>query len=1152
MSDRPARGSTHPRRPRRATGRRRPAVVLVAVLALLMTLAGCQGAVPTTPPPPATVPTAALERADVEAWLDGMLPAALARAGVAGAGVGVVHDGEVLISRGYGWADTGNGGGEPVPVDPARTLFRPGSVSKVVTATAVVQLVEQGQLDLDADVRGYLDFDLPLPRGAVSLRHLLTHTAGFEERIAGLIALDGAPVDLRRAVSTDPPEQVYAPGTVPAYSNYGNALAGYVVERVSGVRFEDHLRAAVLEPAGMTSSSFAQPLPPDLAGRVSLGYPDASAPAAPFEHVGEPPAGALSATVDDMSAFMLAQLGRPVTGEPLLGPEALELMHTPALDAGTLGPLAAGPQMTLGFFDESRNGRHILGHGGDTQFFHSHLQIYPDEGTGIFIALNSNGSGALDTIELRDALMRGFTDRYFPGEAAPVAGGVEAAEALEHARAAEGSYRSSRSLQSTFLPLRHRPDGHHPGARPARRHAPRAAGPGVARDRLPGGVARDLAGGRWSRGAHGADRRRGGDRPRDRTGRHPAADRSRTLARSRRPRPGGLRAGPAGEPAGGGGRRGGPAPAGVLGEPSRPVGPVADPRRIGARAGGAGRLARDGPGADGAAAGALRRAARAAGGAGAGGAGRGARGGRGGADGPAPRRAVADHRRGAGAAGPGRCQLVRRHLPAARTERLVLRAGMDEQRRPHQAHPGPYDVGAGPRRGDRSGRSGEEVRPVVEQPGPLRDVDEHRLGARWNAWLDRFGPPGGIRREIPLAVAVTAVTAALLGYTLGYAFPAQGLPVSPLLGWTAGSVACLQSLLLVLRRRYPLACFVVVVLVQLLLNSVPDFTIRAPVLVVAAYSLGSWCGVRRVRLAVAGAVVAEALVAGVLPEEPDRVLSTVDGALAALVIYGLPVLAGTAVAARRRYTDLLADRAENAISAQRASVQAALVAERTRMARELHDVAAHHLSGMVVQAAAVERLVERDPEAARAGAAWIRTQGRKTLDNLRLTVGMLRDTSAPAEGGLGDGAERTPTPGLASLEELVETARELGTEVTLIRRGSPIELPPVADIACFRVAQEALSNARQHAPGARVTILLELAPEEVRLDITDSGSPLAPGPRRSTPGVGLIGMRERAELIGAEFSAGPVEGGGWRVRLRVFVAEIDRASGADPDQEEVR
>lgn len=432
---------------------------------------------------------------------------------------------------------------------------------------------------------------------------------------------------------------------------------------------------------------------------------------------------------------------------------------------------------------------------------------------------------------------------------------------------------------------------------------------------------------------------------------------------------------------------------------------------------------------------------------------------------------------------------------------------------------------------------------MTERQSP--DAINHWIGARWWAWLDRFGPPGSIRREVPLALSATLVTAALLLFALGYAAPVQGEPVDPRVGWTVGSVACLQSLVLVLRRRSPLACFVAVVALQLLLVGVPYFTIRGPALVVAAYTLGTLWSRGRAHLAAGLAVLAELLVmvTVVYPGSAELLLNTVDGVLQALAVYSLPVLAGTAMATRRRYTELLAERAADAVAAQQASVLAAVVAERTRMARELHDVAAHHLSGMVVQAAAVERLVERDPAAARAGAAWIRTQGRKTLDNLRMTVGVLREPSDVTEGDHHEGVappEHTPVPGLASLDELVQTARELGTSVTLVRRGATRELPPIADIACYRVAQEALSNARQHAPGAEVRVVLELAADEVRLEVTDSGSPRA-RPRRGGTGVGLIGMRERAELIGAEFSAGPLPGGGWRVELRVLIAEIDRA-----------
>ncbi|RAO24790.1 Serine-type D-Ala-D-Ala carboxypeptidase [Micromonospora noduli] len=442
----------------------RPLVRLGAVLATAVVIAvgtaGC-GAPQHNPAPPIDAPAApaaasgagsALTDTDVNAWLDGLLPAALDRTDIAGATVAVVDDGKILTTRGYGYADTGASGNAAVPVDPDRHLFRMGSVSKLVTATAVLQLVQDGKLDLDTDVKTYLDFELPLRyERAVTVRHLLTHTAGFEERIAGLIGTDGGDLNLRRSLMTDPPEQIYQPGTVPAYSNYSNALAGYIVERVSGTRFEEYVQRNVLDRAGMPSSTFEQPLPAALRDRMSNGYDTSTGPAAPFEIVGTPPPGALSAPATDMARFMLAQLGEPVGFAPLLDQPTRALMQRPALDATSLGTLADGPRMTLGFFAEDRNGHRILGHGGDTKYFHSHLQIYPDDRAGIFLSLNSNGSGALDSHELRESIVNGFADRYFPARDDQPTAGVDPATTAKHAALAAGTYESSRAIGSNFL-----------------------------------------------------------------------------------------------------------------------------------------------------------------------------------------------------------------------------------------------------------------------------------------------------------------------------------------------------------------------------------------------------------------------------------------------------------------------------------------------------------------------------------------------------------------------------------------------------------------------------------------------------------------------------------------------------------------------------
>ncbi|MFC8191946.1 serine hydrolase domain-containing protein [Cellulomonas sp. NPDC057328] len=435
--------SSHPV-PRRRRTVRRTALALVGAAALA-TLGACAAAPePPGPPPQQPASTAGLTREDVDAWLDGTVPEALEEGRIAGATVAVVHDGEVVTTRGFGVADVA----ADTPVDPERTLFRVGSVSKMLTATAVMQLVAAGDVDLDTDVEQYTDLDLDLPH-PVTLRHLLTHTAGFEERVAGLIGSGDTPPDLRRSLVEAPPAQVYEPGTVPAYSNFGNALAGYVVEAVSGQPFAEYVDEHVLEPAGMTSSSFAQPLPDDLAADVALGYPTADDAPLPFEMVGQPPAGAFSATATDMARFMLAHLGRPAGDAEVLPAATRDLMQRPALDATTLGALAQGERMGLGWFDESRHGHRVVGHGGDTNVFHSHLQLWPDDGTGLYLSLSSTGTDGAAYL-LRDDLLAGFADRYFPADGAP-ATTVDDATRAAHAQALAGAYESTRGFHSTFL-----------------------------------------------------------------------------------------------------------------------------------------------------------------------------------------------------------------------------------------------------------------------------------------------------------------------------------------------------------------------------------------------------------------------------------------------------------------------------------------------------------------------------------------------------------------------------------------------------------------------------------------------------------------------------------------------------------------------------
>jgi CubicO group peptidase (beta-lactamase class C family) len=232
-----------------------------------------------TPAPAAPVAPAglaALTKTDADAWLDGFMPYALARGDVAGAVVVVVKDGQVVTQRGFGYADVA----KRQPVDPEKTLFRPGSTSKLYTWTAVMQQVEAGKLNLDADVNQYLDFKIPAYQGKpITLRNIMTHTAGFEEIIKGLLTFDKPVPSLGDVLKRRIPERIYEPGTTPAYSNYATALAGYIVERVSGMPFDDYIERNIFGRLGMQYASFRQPLPARLKPYASQGYELGSGPA---------------------------------------------------------------------------------------------------------------------------------------------------------------------------------------------------------------------------------------------------------------------------------------------------------------------------------------------------------------------------------------------------------------------------------------------------------------------------------------------------------------------------------------------------------------------------------------------------------------------------------------------------------------------------------------------------------------------------------------------------------------------------------------------------------------------------------------------------------------------------------------------------------
>lgn len=404
-------------------------------------LALCIGALPAAfaQPKPATPLTAV----DVEAFIDGLVPTALRNARVPGAVVVVVKDGQPLLQKGYGLADWDKN----IPVDPHKTLFRPGSVSKLFTWTAVMQLVEQGKLDLDADLNKYLDFTIPGRNGkALTLRHVMTHTTGFEETARDLLTYDSAGPDLGKVLKGYIPPYVYDPGTTPGYSNYATSLAGYIVQRVSGKSFDDYMDQQVFAPLGMKQSTFRQPLPDALKGQMSQGYMTWDEKPKGFEVISMPPAGSMSATGADMGRFMLAFLQQGKLGEAqLLKPETVKLMHT-QLTRPLPGLLGIG----LGFYEQNINGHRVLAHGGDTVLFHSDLLLFVDDGIGLYISVNAPGHERQGGW-LRDKLFEAFADRYLPDQRPATKPEVDEATAKQHAQQMAGNYRNTRREDSTWL-----------------------------------------------------------------------------------------------------------------------------------------------------------------------------------------------------------------------------------------------------------------------------------------------------------------------------------------------------------------------------------------------------------------------------------------------------------------------------------------------------------------------------------------------------------------------------------------------------------------------------------------------------------------------------------------------------------------------------
>lgn len=407
-----------------------------------------------------------------------------------------------------------------------------------------------------------------------------------------------------------------------------------------------------------------------------------------------------------------------------------------------------------------------------------------------------------------------------------------------------------------------------------------------------------------------------------------------------------------------------------------------------------------------------------------------------------------------------------------------------------------------------------------------------------NATMSLSDPtsPVSIRRNdvlLALAFAVVQPTAVLLASS---SVPAHPWP------WFAATAVPLaaEGLALVLWRSRPLVCQALVWLAEAVTLLLLPATYNAGGYgqLVVSFGMGIRFPLRRTAPLLAALSLSYSAIATWRQPSVPWQLHMVN-ALVTLAIYLVPMLGGVALASSRRYEH---SRQELLRREHGRQLEVALIQERRRLAGELHDVAAHHLAGIVVQAAALERLIDRDPQTAREAAQQLRRQAKETLSGLRSVVGLLRSDEEAEES----------SPGLRDLPELVASTRALGVDIELLDDGilsggadeadvgDALFLSPLADTAVFRVAQQAISNALQHAPGSPITVELRRAEDSLELIVLN-------GPARRLPtdpgggGTGLTVMRERADAVGGALQAGPVEGGGWRVRL---VLPLDREEDA--------
>lgn len=386
-----------------------------------------------------------IETTEIGGFIDDLILLKLQEYNIPNATVSVVKDGEIVFKKGYGFQDIE----KSIPVDADNTIFRIGSTSKLFTWTAVMQLVEAGMLDLDEDVNTYLDFEIPSsliknvkdpnPK-AITLNHLMTHTAGFEDYVNMIFRLNADELmPLEEYVKNHLPVRIFPAGEVMAYSNYGTALAGYIVERVSGLPFDEYVEKNIFNTLGMKNTTFRQTLPEEIANNMSKAYRyiDGSFKEGGFEYLIPAAAGSGSSTALDMAMFMIAHLeGGSYNGAEILSNPTLSLMHQQSF---THHPILGG--MAHGFMEGSYNNQRVLFHGGDTMLYSTGLYLIPDENLGLFISYSGGGH------QVHSEVFQEFMDYYFPAASPTIKAAPEGS--IERAKRFNGEYHLNRKSLTT-------------------------------------------------------------------------------------------------------------------------------------------------------------------------------------------------------------------------------------------------------------------------------------------------------------------------------------------------------------------------------------------------------------------------------------------------------------------------------------------------------------------------------------------------------------------------------------------------------------------------------------------------------------------------------------------------------------------------------